>query len=70
MTEITEQQQHLVNLINQRTSLSQEIETLGGQIGSRKELFFKVQGVIEYLTQIGVVIPEPEKTVDEVSDEY
>lgn len=70
MTEITEQQQHLVNLINQRTSLSQEIETLGGQIGSRKELFFKVQGVIEYLTQIGVVIPEPEETVDEVSDEY
>ena len=70
MTQITEQQQHLVNLINQRQTLSQEIETLGGQIGSKKELFFKVQGVIEYLTQIGVVLPEPEETDGEVSDEY
>jgi hypothetical protein len=28
-----------------------------------------VQGVIEYLTQIGVVLPEPEEPVEEVSDD-
>jgi prefoldin subunit 5 len=57
---MTEQQEHLKNLINQRQQLSQELETLQGQTNSKRELFFKVQGVIEYLTQIGVVLPEPE----------
>jgi hypothetical protein len=33
-----------------------------------RELFLKVQGAIEYLQQVGVVLPEPEP-VDEVSEE-
>jgi hypothetical protein len=63
---MTEQQEHLANLTQQRQTLSQELESLNGQITNRRELFLKVQGVIEYLTQIGVVLPEPE-TVEEVS---
>ena len=63
---MTEQQEHLTNLINQRQQLSQELETLQGQTNSKRELFLKVQGVIEYLTQIGVVLPEQEP-VEEVS---
>jgi len=65
---MTEQQQHLANLLNQRQQLSQELETLQGQATVKRELFFKVQGVIEYLTQIGVVLPEPEP-VEEVSED-
>ena len=64
---MTEQQEHLANLFQQRQTLSQELETLQGQATAKRELFFKVQGDIEYLTQIGVVLPEsePEETVEE-----
>ena len=65
---MTEQQEHLANLLQQRQQLSQELETLQGQATVKRELFFKVQGVIEYLTQIGVVLPEPEP-VEEVSED-
>jgi prefoldin subunit 5 len=63
---MTEQQEHLSNLLQQRQTISQELESLQGQATAKRELFLKVQGVIEYLTQIGVVLPEPE-TVEEVS---
>jgi len=65
---MTEQQEHLANLLQQRQTLSQELEALQGQATPKRELFLKVQGVIEYLTQIGVVLPEPEP-VEEVSEE-
>jgi prefoldin subunit 5 len=63
---MTEQQEHLANLLQQRQTLSQELESLQGQATAKRELLLKVQGVIEYLTQIGVVLPEPEP-VEEVS---
>ena len=69
---MTEQQEHLANLLQQRQQLSQELETLHGQATAKRELFLKVQGVIEYLTQIGVVLPEPEtgeEAVEEVSED-
>jgi len=65
---MTEQQEHLANLLQQRQQLSQELETLQGQATEKRELFLKVQGAIEYLTQTGVVLPEPE-TVEEVSED-
>jgi hypothetical protein len=65
---MTEQQEHLSNLLQQRQTISQELESLQGQATAKRELFLKVQGVIEYLTQIGVVLPEPE-TVEEVSED-
>jgi prefoldin subunit 5 len=66
---MTEQQEHLTNLLQQRQTLSQELESLQGQASAKRELFLKVQGVIEYLTQIGVVLPEPEETDEEVSED-
>ena len=63
---MTEQQEHLANLLQQRQQLSQELESLQGQATTKRELFLKVQGAIEYLTQIGVVLPEQEP-VEEVS---
>ena len=65
---MAEQKEHLVNLLQQRQQLSQELENLQGQATAKRELFLKVQGVIEYLTQIGVVLPEPEP-VEEVSED-
>ena len=64
---MTEQQEHLANLLQQRQQLSQELESLQGQATTKRELFLKVQGAIEYLQQVGVVLPEPEETVEEVS---
>jgi len=53
MTE--QQQQHLANLFQQRSDLEKAIT-------QNRELFWKVQGAIEYLQQIGVTLPEPEST--------
>jgi len=55
---MTEQQQHLANLVQQRAQLDAEIS-------KNRELFWKVQGAIEYLQQIGVTLPEPETPVEE-----
>ena len=65
---MTEQQEHLANLLQQRQSIVQEIDGLNGEISNKREIFLKVQGVIEYLQQIGVVLPEPEGVVEEVSE--
>ena len=59
---MTEQQQHLSNLINQRQQLASEIDTNQMKVNSARETLLRVQGAIEYLTQIGVTLPEPEVT--------
>lgn len=61
---MTEQQEHLTNLIQQRQSLAQELDSLQGQATAKRELFLKVQGAIEYLQQTGVTLPESEVTDD------
>lgn len=57
---MTEQQEHLANLVKQAQDLSLELEGLQTKATVKRELFLKVQGAIEYLTQIGVTLPEPE----------
>lgn len=52
---MTEQQNHLVNLLQQKSDLEKAI-------AQNRELFWKVQGAIEYLQQIGVTLPDPEST--------
>lgn len=59
---MTEQQEHLINLLQQRQSISQEIASINTQTTEKRELLLKVQGAIEYLTQIGVTLPEPDPT--------
>ena len=49
-----EQSKHLENLIKQKDSVLSEITLLDNKLSIKKELFLKVQGAIEYLTQIGV----------------
>ena len=62
--ELTEQQTHLKNLLEQRKDLESALT-------KNRELYLKVQGAIEYLTQTGVTLPEPEPEVaeEEVTEE-
>ena len=64
---MTEQQQHLANLVEQRESLKKNIAELQTESNARRELYLKVQGAIEYLSGTGVVLPESESTLDEDS---
>ena len=50
--ELQDHQTHLQNLANQANTLSNEIET-------KRTLLLKVQGAIEYLSELGVKLPEP-----------
>ena len=55
-----EQQQHLIQLVEQRNKLLAELETLNGDLTRAREVFLKTQGAIEYLQAVGVTLPEPE----------
>ena len=61
--ELQDHQTHLQNLINQANTLSNEVET-------KRNLLLKVQGAIEYISELGVKLPEtpeapPEPEVSE-----
>ena len=60
MAELTEQQGHLSSILGQQKELANEINALQAQITQKKELFNKTQGVVEYLTTLGVKLPEEE----------
>ena len=60
--ELQDHQTHLQNLINQANTLSNEIET-------KRTLLLKIQGVIEYLSELGVKLPEPPAETSEAPPE-
>ena len=66
MAELTEQQGHLQSVIAQQKDLINDINALQAQINGKKELLSKTQGVVEYLTQIGVSLPDPETPTEPV----
>lgn len=57
---MNEQQNHLTQLIEQRTKLVSDLEGLGNQSTRTRDLMLKTQGAIEYLEATGVTLPEPE----------
>ena len=59
---MNDQQNHLTQLLEQRTKLASDLETLGSQSTRTRELYLKTQGAIEYLEAVGVTLPEPEVT--------
>ena len=65
--QLTEQQGHLQSILSQQKDLANEINQLQAQITSKKELFQKTQGVVEYLSTIGVKLPEPEAPAEETT---
>ena len=52
MTDQPLHSQHLESARQQPQTLLSEVQELQGQISTKRELILKVQGVIEYLTQI------------------
>ena len=69
MAELSEQQGHLQSILSQQKDLANEINLLNAQLTSKKELFNKTQGVVEYLQTIGVTLPEPEAPAEETKTE-
>ena len=55
---MTDSQTHLKSAIEQRDAIVQEIQELNTKIATKRELGLKVQGIIEYLEQTGVKLPE------------
>ena len=65
---MNEQQNHLSQLIEQRNTLTTQLENIQGQSVRTREMFLKTQGAIEYLEAVGVTLPEPEVT-EEAAEE-
>ena len=57
---MTDSQTHLKSAIEQRDAIVKEIQELNAQDANKRELGLKVQGIIEYLEQTGVKLPEEE----------
>ena len=55
---MTDSQTHLKSAIEQRDAIIKEIQDLNTKIATKRELGLKVQGIIEYLEQTGVKLPE------------
>ena len=62
MAEGIDHSTHLKSLVEQQVALSQQIE-------KNKNLLMKVTGAIEYLTEIGVTLPQEEETTPETTPE-
>ena len=60
---MTEQQQHLQQVLEQQQQLAKEFDDLQRQITAKRELFTKLQGIVEYLQQTGVTLPEAEEEI-------
>ena len=67
--QLSEQQGHLQSILSQQKDLANEINNLNAQLNSKRELFNKTQGVVEYLQTIGVTLPEPEAPAEETKTE-
>ena len=58
---MTDQQQHLEQVLEQQQQLAAEFDELQKQMTSKRELFTKLQGIAEYLQQTGVTLPTEEE---------
>ena len=61
---MTDQQTHLKQVLEQQKGLIEEINALNSQITSKREMAVKLQGIAEYLDQIGVKLPEKEEEAE------
>ena len=68
MAELTEQQTHLQQVLEQQQVLSQDIQQLNIAVDNKRAMFTKLQGVREYLEQTGVTLPQPEASVEQAPE--
>lgn len=66
---MNEQQNHLKSLLERRVELNNEINKLNNEASVKREMFLKVQGVIEYLSETGVTLQENEEDTKEETPE-
>ena len=57
---LTEQQNHLQQVVEQQKNLVAEIQALNSQVENKRNMATKLQGIAEYLDGLGVKLPEPE----------
>ena len=57
---LTEQQNHLQQVVEQQKNLVAEIQSLNAQVENKRNMATKLQGIAEYLDWLGVKLPEPE----------
>lgn len=65
---MTEQQKHLQELLQKKESVLKDLENLQIEMNSKREIFLKIQGIIEYLTQTGVTLPEESKEEEKTEE--
>ena len=58
---MTDQENHLKQVLTQQKTLVDEINALNSQITSKREMAVKLQGIAEYLDQLGVKLPKEEE---------
>lgn len=64
---MTEQQEHLKAALDQQAALIDEIQKLNNTLTGKREIAVKLQGVIEYLTGMGVSLP-PQEVSEETKE--
>ena len=65
---MSEQQDHLTSLLQQRQALLSEINGLQQQAAEKRELLLRASGAIEYLQQIGVKLSEESEEGENTED--
>ena len=66
---MTDQENHLKQVLTQQKTLVDEINALNSQITSKREMAVKLQGIAEYLDQLGVKLPKEEEEAAEATTE-
>ena len=62
---LTEQQNHLQQVVEQQKNLVAEIQSLNSQVENKRNMATKLQGIAEYLDGLGVKLPAPEEVEGE-----
>ncbi len=62
---LTEQQNHLQQVVEQQKNLVAEIQSLNSQVENKRNMATKLQGIVEYLDGLGVKLPAPEEEAEE-----
>ena len=66
---LSEQQNHLQQVVEQQRTLVAEIQSLNAQVENKRNMATKLQGIAEYLDGLGVKLPEPEEEAAEAEAE-
>ena len=66
---MTDQQNHLKQVLEQQKTLVAEINELNSAVESKKSMALKLQGVLEYLQQLGIELPKEEEAAAEAPAE-